>query len=520
MATLQENVQRIKAAKEAIKTAIIDKGVDVRDETLDKYPDLIAAIQGGGVGGKHIGTLRVKETLNDDTFVSMGLADLDTSEVTDVSNLFLGCVNIRTIDLTAWNMVAVEKSSLMFHKCSNLASVIGQKTITDVDGGLSALGGITAPVDVSYTKLDLASCCAIINGLGEAKGSVAVNFSTEQYNAIEAYRDGHYIAVAKEKGWIVCHNGYSDELLADECAGTIIGHDADGNIKYVKYEDFVKDDFDTTTFDPVAVVVIPRSHCNDGKCRGMSLRYMSCATPEDGVNNKAETMPWGPGAIDEVLKNYSSATTGNVEIGGSLGVNTISYLPNDILSGTPSIVDTVGGIAQSYYGTATPYCPSPYGPEGIVNPQYRNGSPANAVQANTDMNGEANTRMMIDAIISKVDTNVLVPDSGAIGNISTNYPAFTTTYRYRGGGYNDWYLPSAGEAGYLVVRIGAIDRSLLAIRTKYGTAKATSTSRNEYHNTSNEHGSKNSRNVIPGNGAFDFNGGKEARYIVRAFRAF
>ena len=49
MSTLQENLDRIKNAKSAIKDAIIQKGIDVTDtEKIETYADKILQIKSGG----------------------------------------------------------------------------------------------------------------------------------------------------------------------------------------------------------------------------------------------------------------------------------------------------------------------------------------------------------------------------------------------------------------------------------------------------------------------------------------
>ena len=52
MSTIQENLDRIKNAKSAIKGAIIQKGIDVTDtEKIETYADKILQIKSGGGGG-------------------------------------------------------------------------------------------------------------------------------------------------------------------------------------------------------------------------------------------------------------------------------------------------------------------------------------------------------------------------------------------------------------------------------------------------------------------------------------
>ena len=53
MSTLQENLDRIKNAKSAIKDAIIQKGIEVTDtEKIETYADKILQIKSGGGGAE------------------------------------------------------------------------------------------------------------------------------------------------------------------------------------------------------------------------------------------------------------------------------------------------------------------------------------------------------------------------------------------------------------------------------------------------------------------------------------
>ena len=311
----------------------------------------------------------------------------------------------------------------------------------------------------------------------------------------------------------------NNKLPAEEIAGTIIGKNADGEITYVKYKDFIKDSFDTTTFTPVSVLVIPRSHTKDGKCRGVSLMNMSTETPETG-SNVALTMDWGMTTNGTLLTNYGSITTGNVPVGDTLSTYYYAYLPTDKLYTTPSVVDTVGGVAQSYYGTSTPFIPSPYMAEGKPNPQYWEGLDAYEDQVNTDMNGKMNTNNVIMSKIAYSDKSTLL-SSGTIQNERSYYPAFTTCYRYQGGGFTDhsWYLPSCGEIGYCIVRCGIINDALDAIRAKYGTSAAALISSGTYYWTSSVQSYNYAYSAKPSSGEVQlqevFN-----KQVVRAFRAF
>lgn len=521
--SIASEITRIQGAKSALKASIIAKGVEVSDsDLLSTYASKVDAISGGGGSAAWIDLMRGRVGMTDAQFSEYELDGLDTHEVKDMSYLFNGCSSLTSIDLTGWSGAAVENINGMFNNCPNLTDIVGGKTQAEVDGGVKVLDGLKVSIDMSVCNFNAQSLCAAIRGLGTvASGGAMINLSSTQYATLQAYTAVDYIAMAKSKGWMVGCGGYSDTAAADEVAGTIIGKDENGAIKYVKYSDFVKDDFDTTSFDPISVLVIPKTHTVDGKCRGVSLMNMNVADPENGSSAaKATTMYWGA-SVDTALKNYSSLTTGNVESGGTLGVANTGYLPTDRLSSDGSVVDTVGGLSVSKYGGTSPYIPSPYGAEGVVNTQYRTGSSSNTIQANTDMDGAGNTQTIIDVVANSSASGILVSNSGAIANAQTNYPAFATCYRFQGGGYTDnsWYLPSCGEMGYYIVRWGAIDDALAAIIAKYGNTKAARVASGTYHWSSTEYLSGYARILVPSSGYVNY-GGKNSNYVVRAFHAF
>ena len=305
-------------------------------------------------------------------------------------------------------------------------------------------------------------------------------------------------------------------------AGTIIGRDTNGEITFVGYEEFGNEDFDVTSFTPISVLVIPSTHTKDRKCRGVSLVNMDADSPEEGNINET-TMMWGVGSNIEAIVDYKSATTGNVPIGGTLGLSTSPYLPTDAGNmQVPSVVDTINGIPQSsYYERYSPFVPSPYTAEGLPNPQYTKGVSNDKLQCNTDMNGKGNTRVVINIIKNGSAPYILVDASGPIFDEQNNYTAFACCHRYQGGGFTDhsWYLPSFGELGYFVVRRAQIANSLEMIRMKYGRIVSSISIGKEYW-TSTESATGYAWSITPQYGKINYYGTKYHNKIVRAFHAF
>ena len=88
---------------------------------------------------------------------------LDTSNITDMSNLFNGCSSLTTLDLSKWNISNVTNMQNMFLGCSTLKDVYvtSKATLNKLTNNLKSQGGDYIPKtatihynDESYTWFD------------------------------------------------------------------------------------------------------------------------------------------------------------------------------------------------------------------------------------------------------------------------------------------------------------------------------------------------------------------------------
>lgn len=243
----------------------------------------------------------------------------------------------------------------------------------------------------------------------------------------------------------------------------------------------LKDDYTSAMGTPIGVVVIPKSHMEDGKCRIMSLANMSYKTPETGTlvgtnNSDAQTaganLMWGvPNNDIAELTNYNKVVTVDGATTADYG-----YLPSDWWVGKSEVVipeqETYAftpisnevDTETAWYGseanenwdalTDSNMCPSPYLSDGSKNPLY-----FTAGQALCDMDGKSNTNILVNLSAIKTQT------SGAFENVQANYPAAMACRMYHTSGTNqgDWYLPAMGELGYLYARAKKINETLTSL---------------------------------------------------------
>ena len=95
------------------------------------------------------------------------------------------------------------------------------------------------------------------------------------------------------------------------------------------------------------------------------------------------------------------------------------------------------------YSQTSNLIPSPYlGDDQTFNPEYSKEISGN--NALSDFNGASNTEVLV--------------------GLGTDYTAANACWNYKDGSSNlQWYLPAAGELGFLVARFNAINASITAV---------------------------------------------------------
>ena len=257
-----------------------------------------------------------------------------------------------------------------------------------------------------------------------------------------------------------------ESLAADICIvdnNTLEKYIVDG-------ETYSTDLYPAEQYTPIGVVVVPASHTDDGTARIISLASMDYYNPDNGITQENIDISWGGWNSDVpnipfltqgpyIANNPTSFTASEQSIIGWQAIG-ISQLCSDYYtSGYQNPYDT-----NSYYQISTYYChPSPYLQDGSRNELYHTDNIGNNALA--DMNGKSNTEAILavdNAVSTAWQTASTITNNT---NTSTNTQPHTAAqccwrYHTTGTTQGDWYLPSAGEMGYLVARWKAINSSI------------------------------------------------------------
>ena len=287
------------------------------------------------------------------------------------------------------------------------------------------------------------------------------------------------------------------------------------NDKLSIVNDWSADKYPIDTYVPIGLVVVPGSHnvYGDGTCGVMSLNHMNCSSPTTG--GSAQGMYWGVYGTDiDTLPNLDEVpyVGSNGSVGDTvIGVTGNAYLPSDHVNFT-AVTNPYDPGTKYYYNDSDKYIPSPYMNDGTFNPNYSmTGSPSSAANCLADFDGKGNTQKIIEVRGSK-DYSSWTPST----TTQADYPAASCCDMYftQGTNQGDWYLPSAGELGYAVVRQQAINDKI----NELVSAGITSANPVQLHNywSSSEYSSNYARQLGFGSGNVNYVTKTSSRY-VRAF---
>ena len=273
--------------------------------------------------------------------------------------------------------------------------------------------------------------------------------------------------------------------------------------------DIVNGRYPKTEYTPIGLVVVPGTHnvYGDGSCGVMSLKNMSCSSPDEGINDD-EGIYFGYQNDISELTNYN--------------VVCIIDKNGEISNKVQTTSSNVGyfQLEDGDYSSSSSLIPSPYNEDDTRNTEYyRTSSPSSSKNALSDFNGKTNT----ETITSYVKSQTNWKTASTIYNFSSSgyYPAACCCWRYHtlGTKQGDWYLPAMGELGYLAVKITSLNDIFKSLNEIYDSTVCLEISENidkSYFWCSTEYSSTYGRFLYTVKRSTNYNE-KNKKHYVRAF---
>ena len=292
-----------------------------------------------------------------------------------------------------------------------------------------------------------------------------------------------------------------------EVGDIIVFHEeTDGTktVRFMKPEAFDKNDGYWTAD---AIVVVPYSHTGDGTVRAMALKYASTDTPSEGTEAKRTSDYITFGATAEIqnakqYNNYVSFTSIQGQtIEDEIALQDIFYI---LTAGSP--VDTLSEMEGGYENVLNPfdtetrygynsdvtnYLPSPFNNDGSKSDAYHSTGAFSDFASNNplgDMDGDKNTLAILKNLnqdyleeslyaetldnqqtktVDDVVINLFPLASACARYSSVLKPCVFDTSKTLEENIKTmpWYMPSAGELGYMRSRIAKIRYSIDKIKS-------------------------------------------------------
>lgn len=235
MSVISEKLNIINNAKNDMKTAIENKGVNVGDVSISDYASKINEISSGGAdfeinscrylfySGDRLNALNellalcknvtTMERMFDQCYAKLtelDLSNFDTSLVERVANMLYYCDGLKTLNLSNCDMGKVNATYNMVYRCSKLTNLIFADNM--------GKGFDKQQSNYSYHQIDLSSCTLltheslmnVINKLYDlnltydvANGGTLYTQQLVLGSTNMAKLSADEIAIATNKGWVV-----------------------------------------------------------------------------------------------------------------------------------------------------------------------------------------------------------------------------------------------------------------------------------------------------------------------------
>ena len=154
------------------------------------------------------------------SLTTLDVSKFDTSNVTDMYYMFHTCSSLTTLDVSNFDTSKVTRISDIFYLCYSLTSIIGDKSLEDVENGIVAMKGTKISLKINNSsKLRYSSMLAVTKGLADLTGQTAqtIQFNRDAWNNmfndddtvptsdVIAERQARLSAIAAQKNWNIAH---------------------------------------------------------------------------------------------------------------------------------------------------------------------------------------------------------------------------------------------------------------------------------------------------------------------------
>ena len=150
---------------------------------------------------------------------NLDVSGWDTSSVNSMNYMFNNCYSLQNLDVSGWDTSSVISAVIIFRECSAIRSIIGNKTLQDVEDGTVAFRGLKVEISTSYSPIRFSSILALANGLADLTGAKAqtLTISSGSYNnmyndddtvpttEVIAERRARIAAICAAKNWNFAH---------------------------------------------------------------------------------------------------------------------------------------------------------------------------------------------------------------------------------------------------------------------------------------------------------------------------
>ena len=148
------------------------------------------------------------------------VSNWNTSKVKKMDRIFSFCHLFDMLDVSGWEASSCTSIAALFRECTAIRSIIGNKTLQDVEDGIVVLSGLKVSISMNDVKiLRFSSILALANGLAYLTGQTAqtLTISSGSYNNmyndddtvptadVIAERRARIAAICAAKNWNFAH---------------------------------------------------------------------------------------------------------------------------------------------------------------------------------------------------------------------------------------------------------------------------------------------------------------------------